>query len=55
MTESPYAMSVDDLVDSARVPVAEQVVEQPEPRPVHDSWGGPLPYADGMGGDADGE
>ena len=32
MTENPYAIPVEDLVDSARVPVAEQVVEQPERR-----------------------
>ena len=55
MTENPYAIPVADLVDSVRVPLAEQVVEQPEPRPVHDSWAGPIPYADGMSGDADGE
>jgi hypothetical protein len=55
MTDSPYAIPVEDLVDSVRVPVAEQVSEQPEIRPVPDSWAGPIPYADGMGGDADGE
>jgi hypothetical protein len=55
MTENPYAISVEDLVDSARVPVAEQVVEQSERRLVSDSWAGPNPYLDGMAGDADGE
>jgi hypothetical protein len=55
MTENPYAIPVEDLVDSARVPAAEQVVAQPEPRPVSDSGAGPLPYGDGMTGDADGE
>ena len=55
MAENPYAISVDDLVAAVRVPVADQVAEQPELRPVHDSWWGPGPYADGMSGDADGE
>lgn len=57
MTENPYAIPVEDLVASARVPVAEQVVEveQPDRRLVSDSSAGPLPYADGMAGDADGE
>ena len=55
MTENPYAIPVEDLVDSARVPVAAQVVGQPELRPVPDSWTGPIPHADGMAGDADGE
>ena len=54
MTENPYAIPVEDLVGSARVPVAEQVVEQPERRPVSDS-AGPLPSGDDMTGDADGE
>ena len=55
MTQSPYAVPVDVLVDSARVPVAEQVVEQPERRVVPDPSAGPNPYGDGMSGDADGE
>ena len=55
MTENPYAIPVEDLVASARVPVAEQVVEQPDRRLVSDSPAGPGPYADGMAGDADGE
>jgi hypothetical protein len=55
MTDSPYAIPVEDLLASARVPVAQQVVEQPEVRPVPDTWAGPIPYADGMAGDADGE
>jgi hypothetical protein len=55
VTENPYAIPVEDLVASARVPVAEQVVEQPDRRLVSDSSAGPLPYADGMAGDADGE
>jgi hypothetical protein len=55
MTENPYVIPVEDLVDSARVPFAEQVVEQPERRFFGDSSAGPLPFADGMAGDADGE
>jgi hypothetical protein len=55
MTENPYAIPVEDLVDSARVPVAEQVVEQPDRRLVSDASSGPIPWADGMSGDADGE
>lgn len=54
MTENPYAIRVEDLVDSARVPVAEQLVEQPERRLVSDSSAGPFLCADGMS-DADGE
>ena len=55
MTESPYAIPVEDLVDSARVPVAEQLVELPERRATDDRSHGPHPYGDGMSGDADGE
>ena len=55
MTESPYAIPVEDLVDSARVPLAAQLEEQPEVRPVPDPWAGSIPYGDGMAGDADGE
>jgi hypothetical protein len=55
MTENPYAIPVEDLVDSARVPVAEQLVKQPERRLVSDSSAGPNPYWDGIAGDADGE
>jgi hypothetical protein len=32
MTENPYAIPVEHLVSSTRVPVAQQVVEQPERR-----------------------
>ena len=55
MTESPYAIPVEDLVNSVRVPVAEQLVEQPDRRLVSDSQTGPMPFGDGMAGDADGE
>jgi hypothetical protein len=55
MAENPYAIPEDDLVDSARVPVAEQIVEQPERRFYgSDSGGGPL-LGDGLVCDADGE
>jgi hypothetical protein len=55
MTENPYAIPVEDLVASARVPAAEQVVEQPEHRLPVDWSAGLNPYGDGMAGDADGE
>ena len=55
MTENPYAIPLEELVDSARVPVAEQLVEQPERRLVSDWSAGPVPYGDGMAGDADGD
>jgi hypothetical protein len=55
MTENPYAIPVEDLVDSARVPVAEHVVEQPDRRFYgSDSGSGPL-FGDGLHCDADGE
>jgi hypothetical protein len=55
MTENPYAIPLEDLVDSARVPLPAQVEEQAEQRfPVGDPSGHPL-WADGMSGDADGE
>ena len=55
MTENPYAIPVEDLIDSARVPVAEQLVELSEWRLPVDWSAGPIPYGDGMAGDADGE
>ncbi len=55
MTDNPYAIPVEYLVDSARVPVAEQVTEQPERRLVSDSSTGPVLGCDGMAGDGDGE
>jgi hypothetical protein len=41
MTENPYAIPVEDLLASARVPVAELVVEQPERRFYGDGGTGP--------------
>lgn len=54
MSESPYAIPVEDLVDSARVPLTEQIQEQPERRFLGSESGG-LPWADVMSGDADGD
>jgi hypothetical protein len=53
MAENPYAIPVEDLVDSARVPVTEQVVEQPDRRLFGDSWAGSIPWGDGLAVDAD--
>ena len=52
----PYAIRVEDLEASAQVDVAHQVEQQAEPRPLAPDWssGGGL-YADGLGGDADGD
>jgi hypothetical protein len=56
MSDSPYAIPVEDLVASAQVDVVHQVEEQAEPRPVAPDWSsGVAPFADGMGGDADGD
>ena len=53
MTESPYAVPEDDLVESVRVPLAEQVELRSEPRPDASTWAGPNPVGDGLSGDAD--
>ena len=55
MTTGSYAIPVEDLVDSARVPLTEQVQEHPERRFFGGEAGAPLPWTDGMAGDADGE
>jgi hypothetical protein len=56
MTENPYAIPAEELVNSARVPAAEQVEAQAEPQQPPGDWSsGPLPYGDGMSGDADGD
>jgi hypothetical protein len=55
MTESPYAIPEADLLDSARVPIAEQIVEQPERRFFGNSDGGAPFFGDGVGCDGDGE
>lgn len=54
MSESPYAIPEEDLVNTARVPVAEQIVEQPERRFFGDTGGGAPSFGDALG-DADGE
>jgi hypothetical protein len=54
MTESPYAIPVEDLEDSARVPVAAQIEEQPERRFLAADPSGDLLWGDGMSADADG-
>ncbi len=55
MTESPYAIPVDELVPRARVPVTEQVEVQAEPRHPAVDPAGVLPHGDGMSGDAEGD
>ncbi len=55
MAENPYAIPENDLVDSARVPVAEQVVEVPERRFYGDSGAGAPLLGDGVLCDADGQ
>lgn len=52
MTDSPYAISLEDLLDTARVPLAEQVVERPERRLLSDCSAGPVPFGDLVAGDA---
>ena len=54
MTESPYAIPEEDLIDSARVPMAEQFIEQPERRFFAPDWSSGVILA-GDGGDADGQ
>ncbi len=54
-SESPYAIPVEDLLDSARVPLAAQIEEQSEPRFAVADPSGVLLWGDGMTGDADGE
>jgi hypothetical protein len=50
MSESPYAIPEEDLFDAARVPVAEQFIEQPERRFFGDTGGGGTLF-----GEADGD
>ena len=54
MSESPYAIPEEDLVDSARVPMAEQFIEQPERRYFAPDWSSGT-ILGGDDGDADGE
>jgi hypothetical protein len=55
MTESPYAIPVEEFVARTRVPVTDQVEVQSEPEHPADWSPGALPYGDGMSGDADGD
>jgi hypothetical protein len=56
MTDNPYAIPVEDLVATARVPRSEQVEVQPLPDGAHDDWApGLYPYGDGAGEDVDGD
>ena len=55
MTDSPYAIPVEDLVDSARVPLTAQIEEQPERRFFGGDPDSGLLVGDGMAADADGE
>lgn len=56
MTEQRYSIPVDDLVASARVPVAEQVEVQAEAQQPPAAGSTDVhPYGDGMSGDADGD
>lgn len=54
MTESAYAIPVEDLVNSARVPVRAQLEEQPDRRSLGGEASGPILWADGTSGEADG-
>jgi hypothetical protein len=56
MTENRYAMGLDQLEAGVRVDRTEQVIEQSVPEPLPADWRtDPQPYADGAGGDADGD
>ena len=56
MTEQRYSIPLEELVSSARVPVAEQVEVQDAPRQPPADWSAGLhPYGDGASGDADGD
>ena len=56
MTDSPYAIPVEDLVAGARIPPADQVEVQPLPEAGRgDRSSAPYPYGDGAGGDVDGD
>jgi hypothetical protein len=56
MTPNPYAIPVEELVGSARVPVEQLAEIQAEPRPRPADWStGLVLCADGPSGDADGD
>jgi hypothetical protein len=53
MTQSPYSIPLDELVDSARVPLAEQIVEQPERRFYAPDWSSGVIFGGDDGGGCD--
>jgi hypothetical protein len=56
MTENRFAVPLEEFEAGSRVPLAEQVEVQAELRQPPAPWtADPLPYADGGGGDADGD
>ena len=56
MTDSPYAVPIDDLIAGARIARSEQVEMHPAPVAGPAAWStAPDRYLDGGGGDADGE
>ncbi|RZU32578.1 hypothetical protein [Blastococcus saxobsidens] len=56
MSESPYALPVEEFLDRTRVPVVDQVETRTEPRLPDPDWSTRLdPYLDGGGGDVDGD
>jgi hypothetical protein len=54
MTESPYAIPLEDLIRRTWIPLAEQVVEQPGPTVPPTDWSSDVPLGND-GCDADGE
>jgi hypothetical protein len=55
MADDRYAIPLDELVAGAQVAREAQVEVHPEPGAAAPAYGDPLRYADGMGGDADGD
>ncbi|MGY2082181.1 hypothetical protein [Blastococcus sp. SYSU DS0539] len=57
MTENRFAVGLDDLEAGVRVERADQVAEQvpPGPPPATGWSTDPQPWADGAGGDVDGD
>ncbi len=56
MSDRRYAIPAEELEASARIPQADQVEVQALPEVGHGDWQPALhPYADGAGGDVDGD
>lgn len=55
MADPRYAIPLDEFTAAAEVPRAEQVEVQAQPVVPAPALGEPLPYGDGMTGDADGD